>query len=171
MSATKICIRFLQARSVQLVFARTVPVKIGKKFNSIFTDEKVIGSQSIVNLNDFVGLYRKSQSIANQLMLGRFIKPLSGQFRAALVPHRILIGSVATLPKNGPLWPCWAVSVFACWDNPKLLCRAEAILAEIWQTQWHTLTVQRRKGRLDSASVKSRAKIGVRRRKSSSQRY
>lgn len=91
LSTTKICIRFFQARPVQLVFARTVPVKIGKKFNAIFTDEKVIGSQAIVNLNDFVDLYRKSQDIANQLMLSQFIKPLSGQFRAALVPHRILI--------------------------------------------------------------------------------
>ena len=53
-------------------------------------DEEV-GSQAIVNLNDFVDLYRKSLDIANQLMLSRFIKPLSGQFRAALVPHRILI--------------------------------------------------------------------------------
>lgn len=40
-------------------------------------DEEV-GSQAIVNLNDFVDLYRKSLDIANQLMLSRFIKPLSG---------------------------------------------------------------------------------------------
>ena len=44
-------------------------------------------------------------------------------------------------------------------------------MAEVWQAQRHTLTVQQRKGGLDNASVKSEAKIGVRRRKSSSQRH
>ena len=77
LSTTKICIQLFQVSPVQLVFARTVPVKIGQKLNSIFMDEEV-GSQAIVNLNDFVDLYRKSLDIANQLMLSRFIKPLSG---------------------------------------------------------------------------------------------
>lgn len=33
--------------------------------------------------------------------------------------NRASVGSVATLPKNVPPWPCRAVSVFASWNSPK----------------------------------------------------
>ena len=91
LSATKICIRFLQVSPVQFVFAHAVPVKIGQKLNSIFVDKKAIGFQAVINFNDLVCPYRKSQNIADQLLLSQFIKPLGRQFCGVLVPHRIFI--------------------------------------------------------------------------------
>ena len=41
------------------------------------------------------------------------------------------IGSVATLPENGLIWPQLGRVRFACWDNPKPLCRTEPATAEI----------------------------------------
>ena len=50
--------------------------------------------------------------------------------RLLLIPAPAILGSVATLPKNGQTRPLSGRVRFACWDSPKPLCRTEVIHGE-----------------------------------------